>query len=434
MSDSDSYAEGSKNFTFNIPSLNLSDIHSDSITNSSTPISSPKMSNPSVESLISAARNYGDVIPRYDGNPETLESFLIKADKLYNRYGVTTDTTLNEYTFCLISSKLTNQAETFAATRSDLDTWPELKQALRTKFGDHTDRMTVSHKFKNLSINPKESLSDFIEKIKRVQTQLNTKVQADAELSVEQKKIHIEINEQTALEILYNNCPPMLQTILEVSKHKSLTEATPTVLKYVGKHLKNQRAAIPPESAVRSVPISNSNSNNMTFPRQPIRQNSPYQNQFLPNYYYNPSYNRQQFFPNNSNNQPRQDSRRLNINVPNNNKNGAQVQVQNRPTSSSRPLRPPSSRINFQRPQFQQWRNPQIHFNELYPDQDPNIGYYPYENYNNDPAVIDLETDDYNNIQSSQGEYSSQFDENTPEPDNLGEELVNFHMDASERN
>lgn len=232
------------------------------------------MANQTTESLIAAARSYGEIIPKFEGKANTLENFIAKADKYYEKYGNTDDDTLTDYVFCMLSNKLINEANDFAICRPDLTDWPMLKAALRNKFGDFTDRKVLTHQFKNLKLKYNEPLNEFLERIRALQTQLDIKIQMEDSLTQEQKTLHKEINEQTALEILYNNCPQMLQTIIDVKAHTTLTQATSTILNFVAKHptmreSKNsgmrvtntplQPVSAPQRENTRAVTVNNSN-------------------------------------------------------------------------------------------------------------------------------------------------------------------------------
>lgn len=94
---------------------------------------------------MSAACSYGEVITKYV-NPDSLEVFASRVDKFYNNCGSMADDTLNDYKFCLILSKLKWRAEQFVTTRTDIEKYEDLKSALNTKLGDHTEGQTLAHK------------------------------------------------------------------------------------------------------------------------------------------------------------------------------------------------------------------------------------------------------------------------------------------------
>lgn len=314
------------------------------------------------EQLISAARNFGDILPKFDGNPNSLETFIIKADRYYQKYGATEDETLSHYVFCMISSKFINEASDFVSCRSDLTDWPMLKDALRNKFGDLTDRKILAHQFKNLKIKPNEEFNDFIERLKSFQNKLNLKTQVDPTITAAQRVTYREIHEQTAIEVLYSNCPPMLQTILDVKNPLTLNEASSTVLNYVMKH-----------------PIEKQKPKPTNFPKpqffRPPQPNFP-----RPTYFRPPENNRPYFSANGLPNIQRQPSQ-INPNVRNFPQTGNNFQNRHNTVPNNRPTQNPSAsnvRSNrFQGTAFRNWRQPrpQVNFTELCASEQEN--YYP---------------------------------------------------------
>lgn len=414
-------------FDFTLPSLDLGDLHSEnnsedgsvSFDRDSFLSSSHIMAN--TEQLIAAARNYADIVPRYNGDAERLVQFINMANKFFNKYGNTEDETLNDYTFGIILSKLEGAAGVFASTRPDIVTWPILSASLKTKFADHTDRLTIAHMFKNLTINSRENLIQFIDRIKSVQAQLNLKIISDPSITQEQQPIYVSINEQTALEILYNNSPPLLQTLLEVREFASLSEATPTVIKFVSKHSINKTVKSDVYPPMRpNIASNNYTAHNNTNGQAPSnRFNQPIARP--PIYPFNRphAYNSNPF-------QPRQ-----NIPGPNRQNN---YPNRNFPTSQNhqppqRNIMPPqrtnssSTRINFDRPQFRQWRQPQVNLSELDSEQGN--------------ATIDENNTrniEYNEIfDPNNQEYEHDYNNMPQLTDTSNEENVNFRLTASEQ-
>ncbi|KAF2887726.1 hypothetical protein ILUMI_18447, partial [Ignelater luminosus] len=177
--------ESDEQLNFTLESLTLSQVHDDlsdlSTSFDNLSISGNKSFNlnsivaaqapqnvPYTEQLIAAARNYGEILPKFDGKINTLYAFIIKVQQYYNRYG--------------------------------------------------------------------ESLNQFIERVKAAEMQLNTKLRADPTITNEQCRVHQEINEQRAMEVLYDNCPSTLQTILDVKTPERLNETITIILNYVTKH------------------------------------------------------------------------------------------------------------------------------------------------------------------------------------------------------
>lgn len=334
---------------------------------------------PTTEALITAARNYGEIIPKFDGKANALESFIIKVNGYYEKYGNTNDVTLSNYVYCMICNRLTNEANDFVICRPDLQDWPALRQALRNKFGDLTDRKILAYQFKMLKLKSGESLSDFIERIKTMQTQVNVKVTMDDSLTAGQKIVHKEINEQTAIEVLYNNVPPMLQTILDVKMHTTMAEAANTVLIYLAKH--------PPEKLQKPVQKNNEQISRPMFsqrtPSQTFSSNNSPLRSPRPNFSTNRPFGQQ----------PYMSQRPVNISTPitrgnQNSSDPPNTSIQRNQSSQPQPFTStnnsranvsgnrPMPRTNmsprsnqYQTSAFRNWRqpNPQINYSEVNP-------------------------------------------------------------------
>lgn len=316
------------------------------------------------EQLIAAAGNYGKVLPKFTRNSSTIETFISKVDTYYEKYGNTDNATLNEYVFCLISSRLTDEAENLAATRSDLNTWPLLKAALREKFGDLIDTKILAHEFKFLKIKTHEKLNEFIDRIKVMKTRLDVKVQANENYDAAEKTAYKKINEQTAIEVIYNNCPVMLQNILDVKDDQTLVATTNTVLNYISRHpaektpitkfTPNSRPPVMNNPRLVQRPINSQWTNRSYFPQQQNNYPSQYNPTFArPNYQFPPRNNwtnqQPQFFNRNQNTPPQNVNRNTTTQVA-------------RPNSNIKTNK-------FDGTAFRQWRQPrpQINFTEIDP-------------------------------------------------------------------
>ncbi|KAL3273398.1 hypothetical protein HHI36_014844 [Cryptolaemus montrouzieri] len=102
---------------------------------------------------ISAAKEIAHTLRNFSGRCEHLESFINSVDKFLDRYGRTTDNTLSEFVFAVICSKIVDEAGDFILCRPDLGTWPEVRKALREKYGNKIDRHVLQQRFTFLSRN-----------------------------------------------------------------------------------------------------------------------------------------------------------------------------------------------------------------------------------------------------------------------------------------
>ena len=116
---------------------------------------------------LTAAKEIAHTLKSFSGRSEHLDFFIVSVDKYYIRYHEgTQDESLKEFVFASICSKIIDEAGDFLLCRPDLKTWPQIKTALRQKFGDRINRQVLSEQLNFLNRNKNESILDFIERIK----------------------------------------------------------------------------------------------------------------------------------------------------------------------------------------------------------------------------------------------------------------------------
>jgi len=181
---------------------------------------------------IQAAKEIASTIRHFSGRSEHLESFLNACDKFFERYGRTNDNSLNEFVFASIYSKIVDEAGDYILCRPDLNTWPQVKQALRDKFGDKIDRHVLQQQLVFLTRHKNESTLDFVDRIKILKMRLNLKINADPQINPATKLSLIDQNEVTAVTILMSNASPELRTLLMLKNPRNIDEATSTVINH----------------------------------------------------------------------------------------------------------------------------------------------------------------------------------------------------------
>ncbi|KAK9881378.1 hypothetical protein WA026_016269 [Henosepilachna vigintioctopunctata] len=163
---------------------------------------------------------------------EHLESFLNSADRFYERYGRTQDNSLSEFVYASICSKIIDDAGNFILCRPDLQTWPEVKQTLKEKFGDKIDRHVLQQQFIFITRNKTENISNFIERLELTKMRLNLKINSDPHIDPQTKLSLIQQNEVTAITVLISNSNDELRTLLMLKNPKDIDEATSLVLNH----------------------------------------------------------------------------------------------------------------------------------------------------------------------------------------------------------
>ncbi|KAL3282389.1 hypothetical protein HHI36_005574 [Cryptolaemus montrouzieri] len=183
-------------------------------------------------STIQAAKEIANTLRPFSGRSEHLEYFINAIDKFFDRYGRTADNSLSEFVFAAICSKIIDEAGDFLLCRHDLNTWPEIKQALRTKFGDKTDRNVLQQQFIYLTKNRNESIAEFLDRLKLLKMRLNLKINSDVEINAATKMALIDQNEVTAVTVLISNCNTELRTLLMLKNPRNIEEATSLVVNH----------------------------------------------------------------------------------------------------------------------------------------------------------------------------------------------------------
>lgn len=181
---------------------------------------------------IQAAKEIAYTLRPFSGRSEHLESFINAIDKFHTRYGTTSDNSLSEFVFASICSKIVEEAGDFILCRPDLNTWPEIKKALRDKFGDRLDRNVLQQQFIFLTRHKNENIIDFLERIKLLKMRLNLKINSDSELAQATKSALIDQNEVTAVTVLISNTSSDLRTLLMIKNPKNIDEATSLVINH----------------------------------------------------------------------------------------------------------------------------------------------------------------------------------------------------------
>lgn len=116
-------------------------------------------------------------LKHFTGRSEHLESFILFVYKFYDIYDITSDNVLGELVFASICSKTNNDARDYIIRGPYLNTWPQIKLALKEK---NAIQLTVMFYSKDvLSKNKNETLPDVIERTKVLKTRLCLKINSE---------------------------------------------------------------------------------------------------------------------------------------------------------------------------------------------------------------------------------------------------------------
>ncbi|XP_066157664.1 uncharacterized protein [Euwallacea fornicatus] len=185
-----------------------------------------------------------------------------------------------------IKSKLINEAGNFLMTRPDLKTWADIKQALRTKYGDPYSRQNLVQELIYTTRSHNEPIFDYLERLKSLNHRITSKIISDISLTGISNSL-IAQNELIPVQNLVTNSPVELRTILMVQNLVNLDLATSFVLNY--------------QMAENHMKFTRQNNPNFTNPgvkpKQNIRPQFQQQVQYRqpPQHYPKPGF--QQFWP-----------------------------------------------------------------------------------------------------------------------------------------
>lgn len=115
--------------------------------------------------------NYIAIVPEYDGSINDLNAYIKIIDRLWNRTALHTLDQRQQLALA-IQSKLKGKASIAIADLAD-DTWPEIKKLLKQNIRPQNNPDVASLQLLKTHQDPKESLDDFIKKIKELLSVLN---------------------------------------------------------------------------------------------------------------------------------------------------------------------------------------------------------------------------------------------------------------------
>lgn len=257
-------------------------------------------------------------IKPFDGNSNTLNTFIFKCESLLLKYATVPDEDFKQHVFECVQSKLVGKAEIMIGNRLELDNWSKLKAALIQCFSDRRDldcliqELTRTRPFKN------EHLLSFGSRLQLLKSNVIQRISNDTCLAPLEKTCQISHYDKTALNTFIAGCSGTLRNNLYIKKPTSLEDAMACVNEFENF-----------EMLYGSSNEQNKVYKTQNFHQKPAQQNFQNQNNFsnTTNFPHNNSNyqnnNRQQFNNQNQFNHPNQYNQ-FNQNVPNTNFNQKQ--------------------------------------------------------------------------------------------------------------
>lgn len=176
-------------------------------------------------------KEFSDIIPRYDGNANTLNLFISKCEYVLQFSRIEGNPHQDLYLFHAVSSKLTDKAASLLSDNPSVTSWDRLKELLTQHFGDPRSEECIAIELETLKIKQGESYLDFCQRIQSVRSALFAKVNRLCDEGVKSAKMIIYNN--TALNIFLYNLPEDLIRIVRLKGCCSLEDALSIVTEEV---------------------------------------------------------------------------------------------------------------------------------------------------------------------------------------------------------
>jgi hypothetical protein len=175
---------------------------------------------------LSLLKLYVDTIPTYDGNVNTLEVFINSCDYLFTTFG-TLANDVNAYLLRVVISKLTGRALILIGTKTDLNTWDLLKNALRLSFGDQRNLDCLEQDLLTLFPFKNEPPLEFGKRIQIVRSKLESKLGSVSvtEMCINTKRVYSNQYNKLALKTFIRGLQPQLQNIIRLRNPDTLEKA-----------------------------------------------------------------------------------------------------------------------------------------------------------------------------------------------------------------
>lgn len=219
------------------------------------------------QSKMDLLKLHAECLPKFNGKSELLEGFIMEIDKFFNKYHETAGTSeiQKEMVLLLIKTKIIDEAQIYIQSNPQFDTWPEIKQALKDRFGEQTTIEMLQNQLNYMKINKNESYLEFIERLSQLKYKIQRKNAMNNNAAIVQL-LNDQIDKQ-ALTTLLINVKPELSTIIRCKNIKNINDAIPVIQEDI--ELKNQ------QNPFRKFPINVQRPNwqqntKSTFPSQPI--------------------------------------------------------------------------------------------------------------------------------------------------------------------
>nr|CAI5833259.1 unnamed protein product [Callosobruchus analis] len=203
-----------------------------------------------------------DTVPSFNGNSDTLPSFISSCDYMFNTF-TTTDQTIQNYLIRVVQTKLVGRAQLLVGCRTELTSWSSIKSALEQCFGDNRSLECLEQDLFLAAPLKNEPPMDFGKRLQVLRSSLAQKLTLSEPSSVIRTAM-LKQYEGVCLRAFIRGLPGPLQTIIRLKNPDSLERA----LTYV----------VEEQNFQYTQNIFKQRPNNFNTPRFPSQQFQPFNN------------------------------------------------------------------------------------------------------------------------------------------------------------
>lgn len=168
-----------------------------------------------------------DNIPKFDGDTHVLEIFIDSCDFLINTYKNVNDANdpINNFLVKAILGKLSGRAQYLIGSRQELNTWTQIKDTLRSTFGDNRNLDCLVQDLIILRPLRNESPVNFGSRIQDARSLIFSKLKSISTYSDAERVLHVKNYSELSLKTYIRGLSGRLQDIIRLRNPKDLEEA-----------------------------------------------------------------------------------------------------------------------------------------------------------------------------------------------------------------
>lgn len=168
-----------------------------------------------------------ETIPDYNGDKDLLEIFISACDNFHSKYYSRNNAELNQFIYQAILGKLKGNALLIIASRTELNTWPQIKDELRNVYGERLSLDNLEQVLMTCSLQKNESYQNFAKRLQLVRSKLALKLKTlpSSDMDAASKQIHLRQYDNLALKIFVRHLDRRLRDKIITLKPTNLEQA-----------------------------------------------------------------------------------------------------------------------------------------------------------------------------------------------------------------